>query len=320
MISMIELTTSKKLLSDFEAESGLRFEYLWEPDDRLLTSDFYPGYDQSFVIDSEKEELKGFTDCLALNMGDTYRQLSTQNGPYREYVLVAYNKTGTVVGGANFLCLLLQDVPVNGKAAITINLNYLFVLPAQRGKGYLRPILKACSHLSLETLRHTKSDLETISEPIVFFEQNDPVRMSLKDYEDDSRQSGLDQIQRIAIWAKIGARIIDIPYVQPALSENQEDDHNLLYCVICGDAATSLDPCLLKAHLERFFHISVFKNATENAANTAANNQLSMLAKRCQQGMAIRLANGGIWASRSLHLGSKVVGIADSLRDLIFTC
>jgi len=306
------------MLSGFKVGSGLRFEYLWEPDDPLLTSDFYPGYDQSFVIDSEKEELKGFTDCLALNMGDTYRQLSTRHGPYREYVLVAYDKQGAVVGGANFLCLLLQDVMVNGQTAITVNLNYLFVLPAHRGKGYLRPILKACSHLAFETLRHTNGNQETISEPIVFFEQNDPVRMSLKDYEDDSRQSGLDQIQRIAIWAKIGARIIDIPYVQPALSANQEDDHNLLYCVICGDTASSLDPCLLKAHLERFFHISVFKNATENSANPTANKQLAMLEKRCQQGDAIRLANGGTWASRSLHLGKEVVGIADSLRKFIF--
>lgn len=315
---MIELTTSKELLSDFEAKSGLRFEYLWEPDDPLLTNDFYPGYDQSFVIDSEKEELKGFTDCLALNMDDTCRQLTARHGPYREYVLVAYDKQGAVVGGANFLCLLLQDVTINGQAAITINLNYLFVLPTHRGKGYLRPILEACSHLSLETLRHAKSGLDTINESIVFFEQNDPVRMSLKDYEDDSQQSGLDQIQRIAIWAKIGARIIDIPYVQPALSANQEDDHNLLYCVICGDAATSLDPCLLKAHLERFFHISVFKNAMENAANPAANKQLTMLEMRCQQGKAIQLANGGIWASRSLYLGTGVVGIADNLRELVF--
>lgn len=315
---MIELTTSKELLSGFETESGLRFEYLWEPDDPLLTNDFYPGYDQSFVIDSEKEELKGFMDCLALNMGNTHRQLTARHGPYREYVLVAYDKQGVVVGGANFLCLLLQDVTVNRQAAITINLNYLFVLPAHRGKGYLRPILKACSHLAFETLRHTKGDLETTNEPIVFFEQNDPVRMSLKDYEDDSRQSGLDQIQRIAIWAKISARIIDIPYVQPALSEGQEDDHNLLFCVICEKMESSLDPCLLKAHLERFFHISVFKNTAEISANQAASEQLTMLEKRCQQGGAIRLANGGTWACRSLHLGKEVVGIAGSLRDMVF--
>lgn len=308
---MIDLTSSKEMLADLEAGRDLRYKYLWEPDD-LLLNDFYPGYDQSFVICSEKEELQGFRECLALNVGETYKLLSAQYGPYREYVLVTYDSQGTAVGGANFICFLIDD-------AISINLNYVFILPVHRGKGYFRPILKACSHLALTTLRPFLSSSPPFTDPIVFFEQNDPVRMSVKDYEEDSQQSGLDQIKRIAIWAKVGARIIDTPYVQPALSADQKDDFNLLFCVISDEIGPTLAPCLLKAHIERFFRISVLKHKADISTNHAADRYMTTLEGQCNRGESIRLVSGREWASRSLNLGKKIVGVATGLRELVFT-
>jgi hypothetical protein len=308
---MVESTDCRDLLASFDAGSGLQFKYAWKPDDPLL-DDFYPGYDQSFVIESEKEELQGFKDCLALNLGPAYEKLSGRYGPYREYILLAKEKNGTVMGGANFICLSLQNFSGKLELVISVNLNYIFILPAYRGKGLLRPILNAGAHLALETIQHSAG-----AQPVIFFEQNDPVRMSAEDYETDSLQSGLDQVQRIAIWAKVGARIIDFPYVQPALSKDQEADNNLLLCVMGESVGTYLDPCLLKAHLERFFQISVLKDEAAVATSQDAMLQLSMLQTLCAQGSRLQLVNAGIWASQSMELGKSVIGKADSLRKLI---
>lgn len=311
---MVGLSNSKELLSDICGDIGLRFEYAWSSDDPLLDI-FFDGYDKSFVIDSEKEDKQGFKDCLALNEGDPYKQLSEKYGPYREFILVAYNQQKEVVGGANFICLTLQDLPGRQPPLISINLNYVFILPEYRGKKYLRPILRACSELTISVL----SPITGNQQPIVFFEQNDPVRMTVEDYEADSKLSGLDQIQRIAIWARVGAKIIDFPYVQPALSEDQEANHDLLLCVMGEEIETSLDPCLLKAHLERFFRISVLKNQTETTANQDAATQLNALDQRCVDLFSpIRLISGGKWADRNMSLGKGVIGSANSLLEVIY--
>jgi GNAT superfamily N-acetyltransferase len=253
-----------------------------------------------------------------LNLGEAYKQLSARYGPYREYILVAYDKADEVIGGANFICLTLPELPGHASPVISINLNYVFVLPAHRGKGYLRPILKACSHLALRTFPPLSIEPGLREQAIFFFEQNDPVRMSVEEYESDSTQSGLDQIQRIAIWARVGARIIDFPYVQPALSVGQKADHNLLLCVMGEGIGAYLDPCLLKSHLERFFQISVLKNKTDVHSDRDASLQITALTERCQHASKLRLADGGIWAAQSANLGKGVIGMAKSLREVMY--
>src|SRR5581483_11563331 len=116
---------------------------------------------------------------------------------------------------------------------------------------------------------------------VTFIEQNDPYRMSREDYETDSKYIGLDQFARIAMWARLGAKIVDFPYIQPPLTSDQQADHNLVYGVL-GVRADILDACLLCRHLERFFGISVLKGADPMQEPNAAT-QLHKLSQMCER-------------------------------------
>jgi hypothetical protein len=172
---------------------------------------------------------------------------------------------------------------------LCLNLNYVFINSPTRGKGYFRRLVGDLPHLALSLLVTTngddlpsawiRSDYATLPTMrcFLFFEQNDPYRMSRQDYELDTKYTGLDQLTRIEIWGRLGARIIDFPYVQPPLTRDQCADDTLVYSVL-GAQENALSPWLLHAHLERFFGISVLKGRDPFAEPTAAK-QLSILDK-----------------------------------------
>ena len=94
----------------------------------------------------------------------------------------------------------------------------------------------------------------------VFLEINDPGKLDPADALLDSRLSGIDQPSRLRAWERVGARIIDLDYIQPALSDDgQAPEAGLLLALIPPAPASSLPAPRLRAHLERFFGISVLK-------------------------------------------------------------
>jgi hypothetical protein len=259
-----------------------------DPASTVLTS-FFRAYDEAFVLPNEKESLEGFKECLALNQGMAYASLSSLYGPFREIVLVmAEAATGELIGGANFIVFPLElSQPV-----LSLNLNYVFVDPILRRQGYFGELLKSV-HL---VARAAFEPLTQALPVIVFIEQNDPFRMNSQDYVLDTGRSGLDQITRIEIWSKLGARIIDFDYVQPPLSRNQQPDHNLVYGVL-GGAVDGLDSCLLLEHLKRFFGISVLKGA-DLGSDPVASAQLSELRSLCAFGKKIPLLQAGALSAK----------------------
>jgi hypothetical protein len=279
---------------------GLRVQTTLDSNGPLLAT-FYAGYDRSFVLPNEKEELQGFADCLALNFGSEYARLAELYGPYREVVLLASDAEDASVGGANFIV-----APIQGQ--LCLNLNYLFVLPEQRRKGHFAPLVHAVREAAHAYFPgHPR-------EPLVFIEQNDPLRMSAQEYAEDTGHTGLDQLARIAIWAKFGARILDFPYVQPALSKAQAADPNLVYSVL-GAAANSLDACVLRAHLERFFAISVLKGQSlENSPE--AQHQLAALSDDCAQHKSVPLLDPTA-ALQQLQQHSPSMNSGQSLRAVV---
>jgi hypothetical protein len=116
--------------------------------------------------------------------------------------------------------------------------------------------------------------------------------MSREDYDRDTQLTGLDQVARIGLWSRLGARIIDFPYVQPPLSRDQDADDTLAYAVL-GAPDADLDACLLRSHLERFFGISVLKGADLSVEPTASV-QLSELAHRCKDNRGVPLLDGNV--------------------------
>jgi hypothetical protein len=276
---------------------GLTIEATTAANDGLL-EEFYRDYDGAFVLENEKEGYDGFAECLGLNAGADYANLVRRYGPFREFVVVVRDPaTGARQGGANFIIF-----PVSGATArelvLSVNLNYIFVNAQLRRNGIFRRLMGDLPAVAFRLFARTNaSDLPTAQRPgarapqvYIFIEQNDPFRMSREDYDRDTQLTGLDQVARIALWSRLGARIVDFPYVQPPLSKDQDADDTLAYAVL-GARDVDLDACLLRSHLERFFGISVLKGADLSVEPTAAA-QLSELAIRCKERRRVPLLDG----------------------------
>lgn len=234
---------------------------------------FFAGYDQAFVLPNEKEDEEGFAQCFALNFGVDYARLSAAYGAYSEVCLVA-EEGGVDVGGANFIAM-----PV-GEDTITANLNYIYTNRSARGRGLFTRLVDGVREAVAATFPGR-------ARVLVFIEQNDPFRMSAEDYARDTDFTGLDQFDRLRIWARRGARVVNFPYAQPPLSPDQGEDDTLVYSVL-GAEGDDLSACTLAAHLRGFFGVSVLKGAALES-NEAAFAQVRALEAACAAGGAVGL-------------------------------
>jgi hypothetical protein len=252
---------------------------------------FFVGYDKAFILPSEKEGRDGFLRCFDLNHGAAYKRLSAQYGTYREVCAIAEDsETGLPIGGANFLGMPLTSR--SGSHVVTANLNYIYINEGARGKGYLGRLFASVRELIADLF--PKEAEETCV--LVFIEQNDPFRMSEEDYRRDSEFTGLDQFDRLRIWAKLGARVVDFPYEQPPLSPEQDADDTLIYSVL-GAQKDSLGSEILEGHLRRFFGVSVLKGA-DLAAEPSAHSQLELLRAKIAAAEDVPLLNPDSLLSR----------------------
>ena len=245
---------------------GVRVTASGDPKSPVLER-FFEGYDRAFILPDEREELEGFQACLALNSSHRH----AFGRVHSELVAVLEDEAGILLGGANFLATTITRP---GAPPAAVALNYVYVEEAARGRGLLRQALAAVRALAVTALDIDRRK----GDPVLFIEQNDPLRMTAEAYAADTRHSGLDQIDRLAIWARVGARVVDFPYIQPALSADQNDDDTLIYAAIDypGDG---VDAGLLHDHLQSFFAISVLKGQADRPDGVAAR-QLATLAAR----------------------------------------
>lgn len=291
-------TISSEQHHKFALGDGLTITASADPASDVLGR-FFEGYDRAFVLPDEREELAGFQKCLALNT--SYRHAFGRM--HNELVMVLEGEDGQLLGGANFLATRMSGR--RGFPPATVALNYLYIEDAVRGRGMLRKALVAVRRLALLAL-----DLDpAVGQPLVFIEQNDPLRLTPAEYALDTAHSGLDQIDRLAIWSRVGARIVDFPYVQPPLSADQQPDDGLVYAAINPPGGT-LDPMLLHDHLESFFRISVLKGKEEPPGGTASA-QLEVLARMRDAVPILDMAPALEW----LRNGRSTDGIA-SLANL----
>jgi len=308
----------------FVSSSGFVIDATTSADDGVLR-EFYSDYDRAFVLENEKEGYDGFAECLRLNHGDAYADLVKRYGSFREFVLVVREeKTDVRLGGANFIIF-----PISSKREIVLsmNLNYVFVNPEARREGVFRRLMGDIPNIAYRLFAQSNSsDLPKkwrakgqestfLPQVYIFIEQNDPFRMSAEDYDRDTKLTGLDQVARIGLWSRLGAKIVDFPYVQPPLSKEQDADETLAYAVL-GAPGAALDAGLLRSHLERFFGISVLKGA-DLSSEPAAAAQLSELTKAGKRNQRVPLLAGEISTIRSKmanHSASRPPTLRDALR------
>ncbi len=259
------------------AGNGLRLDATLDAQSPVFRA-FFEGYDRAFVLPDEKEDEEGFALCLALNRGAAYARLEQAYGPFREVCAIATDGAGKRIGGVNFIAAPASIA--NGEVFVCANLNYIYIDAAARGQGNFRKLVAATTEL-------IASLFPAAGGPLVFIEQNDPIAMSADAYAHDTQFTGLDQIDRLRIWAKAGAKVVDHPYVQPPLSPEQGADETLVYSVL-GAAGDALPACVLAGHLKRFFGISVLKGAPLDEAPVAAA-QVAALEAACRAGAQIAL-------------------------------
>ena len=251
---------------EFILPSGVGVRASGDPASPILKR-FFEGYDRAFVLPDEREELDGFETCLALNASHD-RAFGRR---HRELVAVLEDPDGTLLGGINFLATAVERP---GLPPAAVALNYVYVEEAARGRGLLRQALRAVSDLTQAALA-----LDPVGPaPAVFIEQNDPLRLTAEAYAADTAHSGLDQVDRLAIWDRVGARVVDFPYVQPALSADQRPDDGLIYAAV-DYPHDAVDAGFLHDHLQSFFAISVLKGEAEPPGG-AAGVQIAALAAR----------------------------------------
>jgi len=271
---------------------------------------FFAGYDRAFVLADEKEDIEGFRACLALNHGAAHERLTMEYGPFRELCLVADDGEGRPVGGVNLIAMPSSAAP----SFITANLNYIYIEPESRGRGHLAR-LAAAARRAATALFNTQA-----CPVLLFIEQNDPFKMAEDDYVRDTDFTGLDQFDRLKIWARRGAMAIDFAYVQPALSADQAPDHNLLMSVL-GANGTRLDAALLAGHLRSFFGISVLKG-TPMRKDVCATGQLEALQNLASAHISIPLFDTASLLNRLATRDALVASIGRrpaSMRDA-FSC
>lgn len=260
-------------------DGGVIAHYITRADDAHLPR-FYAAYDAAFILPDEKEDLDGFRACLELNYGDAYERLSALYGPYREMViLLTEGANGPVLGAANFIAFA-----GNGTDP-TVSLSYIFVDASQRRRGLFGLLM----HLVREEARDAFTWPEgPAPAPLIFIEMNNPVKMSPEDYALDSDHAGLDQVDRLKIWERRGARLVGMEYRQPPLSDDQGSEDELLLGVLGSGGASSLPACQLAAHMRRFFGVTVLKGRAPESAPVAAS-QLARLDAACAAGERIPL-------------------------------
>ena len=260
-----------------DLDEGLVVRGTERPDSSIL-DDFFAGYDRAFVLPDEREELEGFRTCLALN--PLCRRRFGRR--HRELVLVVNTADGHLLGGANFLTTYIE-APPPGHPPVAVALNYIYVQNAARGRGLSRLLLDVVARLANRAV-----DLPDGAHwPAMFIEQNDPLRLTEAEYAADSSHAGIDQIDRLALWARRGARLIDFPYVQPALSADQAPDDGLIYAAV-RFPLDEIDAEYFRAHLESFFGISVLKGRPP-LEDPVAGEQLLLLAEMARKGETVAL-------------------------------
>lgn len=260
---------------------GVCLHVFTRSDDARLDA-FFAAYDAAFILPDEKEDLDGFKACLDLNQGAEYARLSALYGPYREIViLLTEGAEGRVLGAANFIAFAGDGTDPS------VSLSYIFVDAAERNRGHfsrLMALVKAEAKASFDWPAAPP-------EPLIFIEMNDPVNMAPEDYALDSAHAGLDQIDRLRIWERRGARIVAMPYRQPPLSAEQSAESELLLGVL-GAEGGALEACRLARHMRRFFGVTVLKGSDPAAAPVAAA-QLSRLDAACKSGERVALTGFG---------------------------
>jgi hypothetical protein len=223
------------------------------PSDRDSFNALYRLYETVFPMPDEREPPEAFGQILAMNQN---LEIQQKYGPYREIVaLVRLWLGGPVVGGHIFGVTTSADHLAAGYQA-SVQAIYTFLHKDYRGILPMGHFIDYCRAKASETY---PCRIAGIAPPIIFFEVNNPLRMTVEEIETDTRQSGLDPHRRYNFWLRCGFRPLALPFVQSRLRPDAKPVPCLdLFC--SASAGRSISSKLVLSHLRSFVSISVLKD------------------------------------------------------------
>jgi hypothetical protein len=223
------------------------------PHDKAAFEAFYSLYETCFPMADEREPPEAFDEIFSSN-----QDIRTQEryGPYREFVaVVRLWTTGPVIGGHVFGVVTSPEHLAAGFPA-SIQVIYTFLHKDYRGLVPTRMVINYSKAVALKTF---PTGAISLADPIIFFEVNNPSKMTEEEIRQDTQMSGISPYRRYNFWLRSGFRPLAFPYVQPRLRPTAQPVRCLdLFCsASVGEYAPAQ---LLHSHLRSFVFISVLKN------------------------------------------------------------
>jgi len=208
--------------------------------------DFYASF---FTLPDETETFDGFEATLELNTDPLFIE---RYGQHEEtWLYLREPQQGQIIAGVDFSTYLLpDDLQQKYGFAGTNHIIYIFVKPEYRSLGIATHLLKLTEAYA--------RDFCGGGDMLFFCEQNAPELMTAEEYFSDNLNALIDQCERLKWWDRLGYKRLNFNYVQPPLNPGMEPCVNLTFNVRAGKL-NPIPSALVKAHLERFFVIAVFK-------------------------------------------------------------
>lgn len=217
------------------------FELTHSSEDKELLRDFYQElYVPEFPDADERESLENMERYLELKAEGWYGK--------NDYHIIIAREAGNFIAGA------IADFFAEANAGV---IEFLVVSPAFRHLGIGKAILAATENLLItDAKQKLGKDLDCI-----VCEMNDP-------FKPTDVQDNLNPVKRTLIWHKWGYYGLDFPYVQPALSEEQESVLNLILIVkiFQKDWFKTIPSQIVKVIVHEYLRWAMRIEAPENCA------------------------------------------------------
>lgn len=236
---------------------GMRIQPLSISDSKAFES-LYGLYAAMFPLADEREPPEEFFRILSFNENQAIQEAY---GPYREIVAAVRPwDAGPVVGGHVFG---VTSGPAHLQAGIPASVQgiYTFLHERYRGLVPMRDFIAFAQETACSTFGQANPQ-----KAVIFFEVNNPLRMTADEIAADTDSSGLHPARRYMFWFRSGFRPLDMEYVQPRLREDAQPVRYLdLFC--SRNDIMAIPAAVVLSHLHAFCSISVLKN--QNASGDA---------------------------------------------------
>lgn len=224
----------------------------------------YAIYADMFPLADEREPPDAFYEILALN---ERTDIQTRLGPWREIVATARLWDGGPIVGGHVFGVTTSAAHIEFGCLASVQAIYTFLEDAARGLATIEEMKTYMARTARHIFGFTAN--EATRPPLIFFEVNNPLRMTPDEVASDTARSGLDPHRRYMFWRRCGFAPLDFAYVQPRLRPDAEPVRYL--DLFCSQIDTTIPPVLLLNHLRAFIAISVLKgHPAEEDADFAA--------------------------------------------------